>query len=338
MGNSYRVSREALEAFRLRAVALRAKEYSVAQISEIFGVHYNSVSRWFVKARASGVASLKRSYARGASLKLDNETMIWLKQSLIQPATEWKFDVPLWNSVMVQTLLSKERNQQLSAVTVWRYLQRLGLTYQKPEKRYLEQNQELVDHWIKKEWPKVQQWVSENRAILYFEDESGVAMAPVIGKTWAPKGQTPIVRVTGRRGGITAMSAISPSGKLRFRLEDRRINSDIMIEFIKQIRHTHKRRKIALVMDRAPCHMSKKLLTYVGSANGLKLFHIPPRSPELNPDEKVWRHLKHVELKNHQAQNKEQLRNIVLARLRAMQKKPKMTANFFRNYLTQSTK
>lgn len=334
MGDGRSISREGLEAFRFRAVELRAKGYSVEQISEIFGVHYNSVSRWFVKARAGGVDSLKRTYARGASLKLDEETMSWLKESLIKPATDWKFDVPLWNSIMVQTLLSKERNQKLGSVTVWRYLQRLGLTYQKPEERYLEQNQELVDRWIKKEWPKVQRWVKENRAILYFEDESGVSMAPVIGKTWAPKGQTPIVRVTGKRGGITAMSAISPSGKLRFRLEDRRINSDIMIGFIKQIMHTHKRRKIALVMDRASCHISKKLLAYVESTYNLKLFHIPPRSPELNPDEKVWRHLKHVELKNHQAQNKDQLRNIVLAKLRAMQKNPKMTKNFFKNYLT----
>ena len=90
----------------------------------------------------------------------------------------------------------------------------MGLSFQKPEKRYKEQDKQEVKKWIEEEWPKVQKWVKKNRAVLYFEDESGISLSPIIGKTWAPKGKTPIVKVSGARGGVLAMSAISPTGSI----------------------------------------------------------------------------------------------------------------------------
>ena len=89
----------------------------------------------------------------------------------------------------------------------------------------------------------------KNKAILYFEDESDFSLAPVIGKTWAPKGKTSVIKVSSARGGVIAMSAVSPTGRIRFRLENRKINAAVMIEFINQIRQTHKNKKVAVVTD-----------------------------------------------------------------------------------------
>jgi transposase len=230
---------------------------------------------------------------------------------------------------MVRSLLRGQKGICVHQVTVWRYLRRCGLTWQKPERRYIEQNQELVTRWLEEEWPEIEQWVKKKRAILYFEDESGISLAPVTGKTWSPKGKTPIVRVTGKRGGVLAMSAISPSGRLRFRLEKRRINAGIMIAFLEQILQSHKRRNVAVVMDQAPCHKAKKVREYAEANRRLKLFYIPPYSPELNTDEKVWKHLKHVKLKNRSAANKSDLSRMVLCALRSMQKRPDLLKSFF---------
>jgi len=327
--------RDVMEAYRLRSITLRyEKGYSVKQVSEIFGVHYNSVSRWFCKHRRGGEKRLKRRMAPGAERILNQSHLTWLEKALSHEATDFGFSTPLWTGTSVRILLKRERHIALDRVTVWRYLTRLGLSFQKPETRYTQQDKKLVKQWIAEKWPSIKQWAKRNRAILYFEDESGVSLAPVMGKTWAPRGKTPIVRVTGKRGGVLAMSAISPSGRMCFRLEKRRVNSDVLIEFINQIGACHRRRKIGIIMDQAPCHIAKKVKTFVDSTKRMKIFHLPPYSPDLNPDEKVWRHLKHVSLKNHQAQNKPQLSRLVLGALRKMQKNPNLTKKFFENYLT----
>lgn len=328
------VSREALEAYRFRAIQLRQSgKYRVNQLAEIFGLHYNSVSRWFVKHRRGGDEAIRRRVAPGASRHLKPKHLRWLQLALTREATKYGFVAPLWTGTFVRILLRRYQKIQLDRVTVWRYLERMGLSWQKPERRYIQQDKKKVAKWIRTQWPGIQQWARRHRAIIYFEDESGVSLAPVMGKTWAPKGHPPIVRVSGKRGGVLAMSAISPSGRMCFRLEKRKINADVMIEFLEQIGACHPRRNVAVIMDQAPAHIAKKVQSRCQSTR-LKVFHLPPYSPELNPDEKVWRHLKHVELKNHQAQDKKHLTRLVLVSLRKMQKRPDQTKRFFENYLT----
>lgn len=278
--------------------------------------------------------ALKQHKAPGKARILNSADLKWLEGVLKDSATDHGFSTPLWTGTYVRILFKRERHVDLDHSTVWRYLVRLGLSFQKPEKRYSQQDQKLVKIWIQKEWPKIQKWARENRAIIYFEDESGVSLAPVIGKTWAPRGKTPIVRVTGKRGGVLAMSAISPSGRMCFRLENRKVNAKVLMEFLNQISAQHPRRKVGVIMDQAPCHTAKKIKALNEGATRLRIFHLPPYSPELNPDEKVWRHMKHVTLKNHQAQDKKQLARLVIGALRQIQKNPKLTKNFFKNYLT----
>lgn len=333
MTDGRKISREILEAYRLRAVKLRKKGYSVKEIANIFGINYFSVSHWFCRKKKYGLKSLKRRFARGAERKLQKEILFWLKKTLKDPATKWGFSVPLWNSKMLVGLLNQQKMIKLDRTTIWRYLCRMGLSYQKPEKRYKEQDKREVRKWIEEEWPKVQEWVKKNKATLYFEDESGISLSPIIGKTWAPRGKTPIMRVSGARGGVLAMSAISPTGSIRFRLEDRKVNAEVMLEFLKQIGQTHINKKVAVVMDRAPSHTAKKIGDFINSQEQLKVFYIPPYSPELNPDEKVWRHLKSVSLKNRIAQNKSSLSRMVIGALRQMQKSPRLTQRFCENYL-----
>lgn len=72
------------------------------------------------------------------------------------------------------------------------------------------------------------------RAILYFQDESNVSLTAFLGKTWALRGKTPKTPVTGKRGGVAALSAISKPGHLLFRLLEKRIASGEVIEFLAQ--------------------------------------------------------------------------------------------------------
>jgi transposase len=113
------------------------------------------------------------------------------------------------------------------------------------------------------------------------------------GRTWGKKGETPIVEATGARHGMSLISAITSRGHMRFMLiEKGGVNADVFIEFLKRLAIGAKR-AIFLIVDRGPAHIAKKTKAFVESLNGtLRLFYLPPYSPDRNPDELVWKHLK----------------------------------------------
>ena len=218
---------------------------------------------------------------------------------------------------------------------MWRRLRESDLTYKKPEKRYKEQDSKEKAQWIEKELPKILETVDKNKAIVYFEDESRISLSPILGKTWGPRGKKSIQKTTGRRGSISAISAISSSHHLLFKLYDKNICSDEIIKFLSQMLKHHPRRHLVVLMDQAKCHTSKKTKNYIASQKRLHVFYIPPYSPELNADEQVWNHLKHQELKSHQAQDKKELKTLANKKLRSMSKNKNLLKGIFFAHMLQ---
>jgi len=125
------------------------------------------------------------------------------------------------------------------------------------------------------------------------------------------------------------MSAISKPGHLLFRLHEKRIASDEVIDFLGQMLAYHPHRHLVVVMDQAPPHVSKKTMGYIEQQRRLHVFHLPKYSPDWNPDEKVWNHLKHQELKAHQAKTKEELKILAMQKLQGMSQNPRLLRGLF---------
>jgi len=329
-GDGRSISREALEQYRFRAVKLRKKGWKVKDIAEAFGIHESSVSRWFTKANRQGVKSLKRTKAKGKEPKLTREDktkiLSWLKQSAI----EFGFETPLWDGKRIHLLIKKKLHKTLHYSNVWEWLRRWGLTAQKPERKAKEQDEKAVRRWLKEEWPKIKEHSRRWQAMLYFQDESGVSLTAVMGKTWAPKGKTPVVKTTGKRGGLCVTSAISPAGRMSFRIEKGRVNADKHIEFLIQLMEQHPNRKIIVIEDNAPSHIAYAVKSFVASQpNKIAVYYLPSYSPKLNPDEHVWAYLKAHKLKDHQAQTEEELKKLVKNKMHGIQKKNGLINSFF---------
>ncbi len=125
------------------------------------------------------------------------------------------------------------------------------------------------------------------------------------------------------------MSAISGRGRLVFRLLEKRINSDDIIKFLSQLLTHHKRRHVVVVMDKASCHVSQKTRTFIDSQPRLHVFYLPSYSPDWNPDEQVWNHLKNNEMKGHQAKTKAEVKRVARGRLTRMQRNPSLLRGIF---------
>lgn len=203
------LSHEVLETYRLRAIELRKMGKKVKDIALFFGLHPSAVSRWFVKYKKGGIDALKSRKAPGPPPKLTIEEVNEVLNCLKKPATDYGFPTPLWTCKRVKQLIQEETNKKYTVVGVWKLLRRFGLTNQKPERRAMEQDTKETKRWIKEEWPKIKAHAKRWRAILYFLDEAGVSLTPVLGKTWAPKGETPIVKVTGKKGGFASHQSLA---------------------------------------------------------------------------------------------------------------------------------
>lgn len=327
-GRSY--SHEVLEHYRFRAIKLHEEGKKVNDIADFFGVHRCSVSDWICTYRKYGKEKLMSKKSNGPSFKYDIEEIKNLLKLLQDDAIMHGFETPLWTCKRIQTVMKKITNKKLHTTNIMRLLRRTGLTPQKPERRASQRDDTVVERWLREQWPKIQAHCRRWQAMLYFQDEAGVSLTPVMGKTWAPKGKTPIVKVTGKRGGLCVTSAISPAGKMIFRIEKKRVNADKHIEFLEQILKQHPRRKIIVIEDSASVHKAKKVHQFVEAhKKKLAVYYLPSYTPELNPDEHVWEYLKAYKLKAHQAQDTKELRKLVKRKMQGIQRKKKVINSFF---------
>ena len=314
---------------RVRAVHAVARGWPVGQISDAYGISRRTLHRWLVRFDNNGHDGLQRQPGSGRPRKLEELTEDDWRGIVLQPASTFGYETDLWTVGRVHDVVHELYQVAVSRDTIWRRLREAGLTYQKPEREYYEIDEEARRKWLRYEVPKIRRAVKKYRAILYFQDESNVSLTAFLGKTWAPRGKTPKSSVTGNRGGIAAMSAISRPGHLVFRLLDKRIASGEVIEFLGQMLKHHPRRHLVVVMDQAPPHVSKKTKTYIANQPRLHVFNLPAYSPDWNPDEKVWNHLKHHELLSHQVTTKDSLKQLTRRRLQSMAKRPRLLRGLY---------
>lgn len=314
---------------RVRAVQAVERGWNVTEAADAFGVSRSTLHRWLSRYSNDGSDGLQRKLGSGRPRKLEELDEAELRGIVLKPASDFGYETQLWTVGRLHRVIQEQYDVVVSRDTVWRRLRDAGLTYQKPEREYYEIDEETRQKWRRYEVPKIRRCVEKHRAILYFQDESNVSLTAFLGKTWAPCGQTPKAKVTGKRGGVSAMSAISKPGHLIFRLLEKRIASGELIEFLSQMLKHHPRRHLVVVMDQAPPHTSKKTRAYIDSEKRLHVFYLPKYSPDWNPDEKVWNHLKHHELKSHQAKTKEELKKLTRRKLQSMAKRPELLRGLY---------
>lgn len=154
-------------------------------------------------------------------------------------------------------------------------------------------------------------------------DESGFYLLPAVVRTYAPVGQTPIIRSPLTNDHLSAISAITPSGQLFMRVQERAINSDDVVVFLRHLLR-HIEGKILVLWDGSPIHRAKKIQAFLanGAAARIHLERLPGYAPELNPDEGIWRYLKRVELRNLACRDLSHLRIELRKAIQRLRRKP----------------
>jgi len=311
---------------RLRAVRAVVEEgLPMTVVARAYGANRSTVHRWLARFHEGGDIALERRPVSGRPRRIESLDAAGLIQVVMAPASQYGYETDFWTTRRLIQVIESQFGVRVSKQTMMRRLHEAGLTYQKPEREYFELSEEERQEWVRKEVPKIRAAVKKYQAILYFQDEANVSLTALLAKTWAPRGRTPKQTVTGKRGGVAAMSAITSRGHLIFRLHEK---SEV-IDFLAQMLEHHRRRHLVVVMDQAPPHVSKATLAFIESQRRLHVFHLPKYSPDWNPDEKVWNHLKHQELKGHQAKTKDELSQLTHQKLTSMSRDPELLRGIF---------
>lgn len=325
-----KISHDKLEEIRRQAVEQVQQGKSPTEVARQMGLESRRVFHWLACYRAGGWHALRSRKATGRPKRLSATQIRWIYDTVtMKLPLQVKLPFALWTRAQIVALVKREFSIKLSLVSIGRLLAQLGLTCQKPLFRAYQQNPTLVEQWHKQEYPRIQKLAKRENAEIFFEDESGVRSDFHSGTTWAPKGKTPVVRATGARFSINMISAISARGALQFMVVKGGVNATVFIEFLKLLVHG-RRRPVFLIVDGHPAHRAKVVKQYIESLEGkLRLFFLPGYSPELNPDELVWNHVKNHGIGRKIIHNAQEMRRAVVKHLRWLQRTPDIVRSFF---------
>ena len=188
----------------------------------------------------------------------------------------------------------------------------------------------MVEQWLRKDYPKIKALAQREKAEIFFGDAAHMRSDHHAGRTWGKRGETPIVETTGARHRMSLISAITARGHMRFMIKEKGgVNAAVFIEFLKRLMAGAKR-AIFLIVDRGPAHIAKKTRAFVDSQHGrLRLFFLPPYSPDRNPDELVWKHLKADTVGRMTITDEADFKAKVRASMRQLQNDPEKIRSFY---------
>jgi len=300
----------AQETIRRQAVAAVLGGMTQLEAARVFGVARNSVGLWVKAYRKEGEAALA---ARKRGPKGERGRLLgWQAGVIVNLITDrqpeqLKLPFALWTAEAVRQLIFRRFKVRVSARSVRRYLKRWGFTPQKPRRRAYEQNSEAVQQWLSVEYPAIRARAKREKARIYWGDQMGVRSDDQAGRSYAPKGKTPVVAGTGQRFGCNMMSAISNRGDLAFMLFKKRFTAPVCLQFLRRL-VKHAQRKVFLILDGHPVHKSRRVQAWLEeNAMRIELFLLPGYSPELNPDEMLNQDVKTNAVRRKRPRNRRDL-------------------------------
>ena len=151
-------------------------------------------------------------------------------------------------------------------------------------------------------------------------------------RSYAPRGQTPVLRVPLTRDHLSVISGITAAGHLLVAIQARAFKESDVVRFPQHLL-SQLGCRLLIIWDGAPIHHDGLVNTFVaGTAGQLCVEQLPGYAPDLNPDEGVWDQLKYVELRNVTCHNSGELRHELRLAIARLRHKPELIRHFIEHY------
>jgi transposase len=325
----------AQEERRRQVIGLRKAGQTYEAIAAQVGLSPTGVfdiCKRYAERGAAGLKTGPRGPEPGHGRFLDAEQEAEARDLIRRHAPD-ALDLPfaLWSRAAVRELIRQRFGVRLAVRTMGTYLARWGFTAQKPLRRAYEQDPAAVRRWLRRDYPAIAARAKAEDGTVFWGDETGLRSDDVRGRSYAPRGRTPEVRVNHKRANLGLISAVTNRGELRWMVLDSAIKPPDLLRFLARLVRDAGQ-KVFLILDRLPVHRSARIRAWLaGREAEIEVFHLPGYSPELNPDEGINGDLKQAVTRKEPARSKAQLKRAVVGHMHKLSKLPDRVRSFFRH-------
>lgn len=324
------LSHAVLEGMRIRAVKRVEAGESPEDVIRTLGFSRARIYEWLAAYHEGEIEALLAKVIHGRPVKLSSEAVRVVYQTVTtKNPMQMRFEFALWTRDLVHELIGEHFNVRLSEASAGRLLRKLGLSPQWPLARAYQRDPQLVESWMHDAYPAIVKQAKRSGAQIFFVDESTVRSDHHNGSTWAPIGQTPVVKTIGARFKVNLISAISPRGQSRFMCFEGSFNVTVYVDFVKRLM-LNADTPILLIADGHPAHRCKAIWQLAAELNGrLCRFFLSAYLPDLNSAELVWGYLKHHKIDRLAIKGPGHLKQRIRKAQRSLQKFPALVQSMY---------
>jgi transposase len=302
-----------LERRRLLAVLRVEEGYSATAVARFLGVDRRSVHRWLRLYRHIGPGALAPFAHHGRIPKLLPSQEAAVLRWVIQSPRDFGFRTELWTAPRIAKLILRDWGIRFHPRYLNQWLTRRGVSPQTPVTQPRERDQDKIDLWLQRDWPRIQERARERNAHLVLIDEAGLLLLPLLRRSQAPRGQPLLLKHRARhRDKVSLIAALTLSPvrqqvSMHFRTYPMGyVNKEEAAAFLSQLLR-HLRGEVIVVWDGGSMHKGEPLRELLKRHPRLSIERLPPYAPDLNPVEFLWEHLKYNELVNFAAEDAKEL-------------------------------
>ena len=299
------------------------------------GVNRRFVGRWVEAARRSGEAALaggRRGRRPGEQKPLSPQQEQRIRRLIADRCPDQlKLPFALWTREAVGALIERETGVRLSASALGRTLRAWGFTAQRPARLATERREPQVRAWLRHEYPAIAARAKAEGAEVHWADETGLSNQANYGRSFAPRGETPVLRRPAARVSQSMISSLTNRGTLRFMVYDGALTAATFVAFLRRlVRGAPGGRKLFVIVDNLRVHRARRVAAWVrANAERIELFHLPPYAPEHNPDEFLNNDVKRAMARRRVPRDKASLKAGLTSYMRGLQRRPAKVRAFF---------
>src|SRR3954453_6949465 len=262
------------------AVAMVRAGKTRVEAAETVGVNRRFVGQWVKVAAQRGEAVLA---GRGGGRRPGEQKALSAAQeeglrSLIARGCPDQFGLSfaLWTRQAVRALIARETGVWLTLPVVGRYLRAWGFTAQRPVRRATERREGAARVWLESTYPAIARKAQTQGCEIQWADETGLSSRANYGRSFAPRGQTPVIRRPAKRFSQSMISSLTNQGKLRFMIYEGALNTTIFLNFLQRLVR-EAARKLFVIVDNLPVHRAHRVTAWVqDNADQIELVYLPP--------------------------------------------------------------
>ena len=322
------LSAAGLKDLRTRGMKMLKAGVPQRKIAASLGICRSTVFKWSKALRKKSLEVAVEGEKRGpkSSTNEKRSALTYAQQAVIRrkiidkTPSQLRFEFALWTLSAIQELIRRTYQVNVSKTTLSKYLKRWGFTPQRPTKRALEQDPEMVDQWLKQTYPSIAAKAKKEGADIYWADETSIQQDTNWVRGFSPIGQTPKIQLHGSQlhGAPVMISAIQNQGKIHFKIQKKAVNAQDYLEFLKDLVKDSNGRKVFVIADNARIHHALLVKDWIAQNKDLiELYFLPPYSPEHNPDEYLNRHVK-TKLRSSQPLTHKQSEDTIMSYMKSL--------------------